>query len=85
MTSGDEVLTAMEGLETRQEGIFVMPKERITILSSYVYSVSAESATGGPGGRDSRIARCTTSLSQCKAQVQSLQVETQRCRAEKLP
>ena len=35
---GFETLTAMEGMETTKEGIFVMPKERISILSSYVYS-----------------------------------------------
>ena len=37
---GFETLTAMEGMETTKEGIFVMPKERISILSSYVYSSS---------------------------------------------
>eukprot|EP00897_Mesotaenium_endlicherianum_P005236 jgi/Mesen1/4740/ME000241S03775 len=37
VTRGDEVLAKMEYLPTRQEGIFVMPLERITILSTYVY------------------------------------------------
>jgi predicted RecA/RadA family phage recombinase len=37
VTAGLETLGALEGLETRREGIFVMPKERISILSTYVY------------------------------------------------
>ena len=37
---GFDTLTAMETMETTKEGIFVMPKERISILSSYVYSSS---------------------------------------------
>eukprot|EP00898_Chlorokybus_atmophyticus_P008270 jgi/Chlat1/8444/Chrsp80S07924 len=41
MTYGDEVLSKLEQLETRTEGIFVMPKERITILSTYVYAEQA--------------------------------------------
>eukprot|EP01024_Parvocaulis_polyphysoides_P017440 TRINITY_DN176_c0_g2_i2.p1 TRINITY_DN176_c0_g2~~TRINITY_DN176_c0_g2_i2.p1 ORF type:complete len:243 (-),score=28.94 TRINITY_DN176_c0_g2_i2:17-703(-) len=40
VTQGMEVLHKMEGVETRKEGIFVMPKERITIHSSYVYYVT---------------------------------------------
>jgi cyclophilin family peptidyl-prolyl cis-trans isomerase len=83
MTAGDSVLTAMEGVETRSEGIFVMPRERITILSSYVYSVSSEER--GEKGRESRLARCTASLGTCRAQVKSLQVDLHTARAEKLP
>ncbi|KAL5123253.1 Peptidyl-prolyl cis-trans isomerase CYP23 [Glycine soja] len=37
VTKGDETLTKLEQLPTRKEGIFVMPMERITILSSYYY------------------------------------------------
>ena len=37
---GFEALTVMEAVETTKEGIFVMPKARITILSTYVYSSS---------------------------------------------
>ena len=39
--SGDEVLAKLETVETRQEGIFVMPKHRITI--------SKATASGGIG------------------------------------
>eukprot|EP00193_Tetraselmis_chui_P016513 CAMPEP_0177780924 /NCGR_PEP_ID=MMETSP0491_2-20121128/17527_1 /TAXON_ID=63592 /ORGANISM="Tetraselmis chuii, Strain PLY429" /LENGTH=275 /DNA_ID=CAMNT_0019300857 /DNA_START=90 /DNA_END=918 /DNA_ORIENTATION=- len=41
VTQGLEVLDKMQLVETKREGIFVMPKERITIFSSYVYSSSA--------------------------------------------
>lgn len=36
VVAGLETLTALEGVETRRDGIFVMPKERITILSTYM-------------------------------------------------
>ncbi|KAL2484619.1 Peptidyl-prolyl cis-trans isomerase CYP23 [Abeliophyllum distichum] len=42
VTKGDETLRKLEQLPTRQEGIFVMPTERITILSSYYYDLKAE-------------------------------------------
>lgn len=44
MLSGEEVLEAMEAVETTRQGIFVMPKERISILSTYVYSASSRRA-----------------------------------------
>ncbi|KAI5437523.1 cytochrome P450 monooxygenase 23, partial [Lathyrus oleraceus] len=42
VTKGDDTLTKLEQLPTRKEGIFVMPKERITILSSYYYDTETE-------------------------------------------
>jgi len=36
VVSGDQVLSRMEALETKREGIFVMPKERIEVLSTSV-------------------------------------------------
>jgi hypothetical protein len=41
VTKGMETLRAFEKLETTTEGIFVMPKKRVTILSSYIYLASA--------------------------------------------
>ena len=35
VTKGLETLARLEQVETVREGIFVMPKERITILSTY--------------------------------------------------
>ena len=43
--SGDETLRAMETAPTRREGIFVMPKERIEICSTYA------TTSGGDGRR----------------------------------
>ncbi|KAJ0037761.1 hypothetical protein Pint_22705 [Pistacia integerrima] len=42
VTKGDETLRKLEQLPTRKEGIFVMPTERITILSSYYYDTEME-------------------------------------------
>ncbi|KAK7309765.1 hypothetical protein RJT34_06757 [Clitoria ternatea] len=42
VTKGDETLTKLEQLPTRREGMFVMPIERITILSSYYYDTETE-------------------------------------------
>lgn len=42
VTKGDETLTKLEQLPTRREGIFVMPTERITIVSSYYYDTKTE-------------------------------------------
>ncbi|CAK9325987.1 unnamed protein product [Citrullus colocynthis] len=43
VTKGDDTLKKLEELPTRREGIFVMPTERITILSSYYYDTNLES------------------------------------------
>ncbi|CAA0834690.1 Peptidyl-prolyl cis-trans isomerase CYP23 [Striga hermonthica] len=42
VTKGDETLTKLEQVPTRTEGIFVMPTERITILSTYYYDTETE-------------------------------------------
>ena len=42
MTKGLETLAAMEEVETTRDGIFVMPKHRVTIHSSYVYCDKCE-------------------------------------------
>ncbi|KAF8088788.1 hypothetical protein N665_0530s0043 [Sinapis alba] len=43
VTKGDETLRKLEEVPTRREGIFVMPTERITILSTYYYDTNMES------------------------------------------
>ncbi|XP_071724001.1 peptidyl-prolyl cis-trans isomerase CYP23 [Rutidosis leptorrhynchoides] len=43
VTKGDETLEKLEQLPSRREGIFVMPTERITILSSYYYDSEMDS------------------------------------------
>ncbi|KAK1437749.1 hypothetical protein QVD17_03547 [Tagetes erecta] len=42
VTKGDETLKKLEELPTHREGIFVMPTERITILSTYYYDTEME-------------------------------------------
>ncbi|PIN24972.1 peptidylprolyl isomerase [Handroanthus impetiginosus] len=42
VTKGDETLRKLEQVPTRREGIFVMPTERISILSTYYYDTQAE-------------------------------------------
>ena len=48
VTKGLPVLTNMETVETTKNGIFVMPKERIEILSTYIYSVSPSTPSPSP-------------------------------------
>ena len=40
--AGDDVLAKLERVETRKEGIFVMPKTRITITKAEVSHIEAE-------------------------------------------
>lgn len=42
VTKGDDTLKKLEELPTRREGIFVMPTERISILSTYYYDMKEE-------------------------------------------
>lgn len=81
VTAGLEMLTKLEGVETFQEGIFVMPKERITILSSYVYSVSAGSHLKGgdaPGN-------CQRELNDLQARLDHHIRQLEMLRSRKLP
>jgi hypothetical protein len=40
VTSGMPTLRAMEQVETTRQGIFVMPKDRITIFSTFMFYVA---------------------------------------------
>ncbi|CAN6381678.1 unnamed protein product [Urochloa humidicola] len=42
VTKGDDTLRKLEKLPTRREGIFVMPIERIEILSTYYYDIDVD-------------------------------------------
>ncbi|KAI5679061.1 hypothetical protein M9H77_10011 [Catharanthus roseus] len=42
VTKGDETLKKLEQLPTHREGMFVMPTERVTILSTYYYDTEGE-------------------------------------------
>ena len=54
ITYGADVLHRLESLETRREGIFVMPKERVTITATYWYvkgrPIALGSMLGGAAG-----------------------------------
>ncbi|CAO2829618.1 unnamed protein product [Amaranthus hypochondriacus] len=71
VTKGDETLTKLEELPTRKEGIFVMPVERITILSSYYYEVNSET--------------CEAERSILKRRLASASVEIERWRMKCFP
>ena len=46
VTAGEATLAKLEAVETRKEGIFVMPKERIPVISTYF----RRGGGGGGGG-----------------------------------
>jgi cyclophilin family peptidyl-prolyl cis-trans isomerase len=87
LVAGDDALTRMEQVETRREGIFVMPKDRIDIVSSYVYSTADADGAGGEGaaGHPARLKQLTASLTECHAQLQGLRMDLQSLRSAKLP
>ncbi|KAK1290958.1 hypothetical protein QJS10_CPB18g01341 [Acorus calamus] len=66
VTKGDDTLRKLEGVPTRREGIFVMPTERITILSTYYY--------------DTQMKTCEEEKSILKRRLQqsAMEVEIQR-------
>lgn len=90
LVAGDDVLTRMEQVETTRNGIFVMPKDRIDIVSTYVYTVGSGGDTAGgdaenAGAGASAMAKLRASLEECKAQVQGLRLDLQSMRSARLP
>ncbi|XP_062161192.1 peptidyl-prolyl cis-trans isomerase CYP23 [Alnus glutinosa] len=71
LTKGDETLKKLEQLPTRREGIFVMPTERITILSTYYY--------------DTELERCEKDRSILKRRLTASAVEIERQRMKCFP
>ncbi|KAJ9187513.1 hypothetical protein P3X46_002959 [Hevea brasiliensis] len=71
VTKGDDTLTKFEQLPTRREGIFVMPTERITILSSYYY--------------DTEIVTCEEERSVLRRKLAASAVEVERQRMKCFP
>lgn len=71
VTKGDETLRKLEELPTRREGMFVMPVERITILSSYYYDIEMEN--------------CQTERSVLKRRLAASAVEIERQRMKCFP
>ncbi|XP_028801967.1 peptidyl-prolyl cis-trans isomerase CYP23 [Neltuma alba] len=71
VTKGDDTLRKLEELPTRKEGIFVMPTERIAILSSYYYDTESED--------------CERDRSILKRRLAALAVEIERQRMKCFP
>ena len=76
VTKGLEVLSAMEQVETRKEGIFVMPKDRITISSTYTYYV---------GGTAEEQVQCWDRATQLSARLEAHMLMLQEVRQQDLP
>ena len=64
VTKGFETLSKFEDVETTKDGIFVMPKERITIHSTYVYCNKCEKETAF---HKHRIDSLSKELQSCRA------------------
>ncbi len=79
MTKGFDTLTNMEGVETKKEGIFIMPKDRITILSTYVYS-----STGLSSDHEA-ASGCQRQLSELQERFDAQAHHVEHIRAAKLP
>lgn len=77
VTGGMATLDAFEAQPTRTEGIFVMPKEPITIESSYVISPSKQPDSTGDS--------CPTKLRELQFRFESQAAELLRIRSKELP
>ncbi|CAN0925937.1 Peptidyl-prolyl cis-trans isomerase CYP23 [Linum grandiflorum] len=75
VTKGDDTLTKLEQLPTRTEGIFVMPTERITILSSYYYVIVT----------DTNMEKCDEERSILKRRLAASAIEIERQRMKCFP
>ena len=71
---GDHVLSKLEQVETKREGIFVMPKERITIASTYIAPAEGQDA-----------ATCDAKLKELTARFQHQAAELNAVRQKCLP
>ncbi len=76
LTKGWETLDAFEALETKQEGIFVLPKDGpVIIQSTYVYTPGG----GGGGGL------CSGQLAALQERFDALEKELHGLRVSQLP
>ena len=78
MVDGFDVLDKLETVETTRDGIFVMPKERITILSTYVYSIE-------PSDKDDAVLDCQRRLSTLQDRFDAQALQIHHVRSAKLP
>lgn len=83
VTQGLETLAAMERVETRKEGIFIMPKERITIQSTYVYMAEEDSHGTADGSEEQLV--CTEALTELQGRFDAQSERLEKLRAGSLP
>ena len=76
VTVGIETLAKMETVETTRDGIFVMPKERVEIKSTYVYTPTQHLGRGDA---------CEAKLEDLQARYDAQAKEIQRTRTASLP
>lgn len=79
VTRGVSTLASMEGVDTRREGIFVMPVKRITILSTYMYVVDES------GGTEVAQLQCLEALSSLQKRYDAQAMQMQKERQQRLP
>ncbi|KAI7844355.1 hypothetical protein COHA_002153 [Chlorella ohadii] len=79
VTQGLDTLAKLEELPTRKEGIFVMPLDRISILSTYMYVVD-DSASGAGAPK-----LCTEALAQLQVRYDAQSAALENIRKERLP
>ncbi|KAM2636090.1 hypothetical protein EV1_020765 [Malus domestica] len=82
VTKGDETLKALEELPTRREGIFVMPTERITILSTYYYG---KFKLHNLAVQDTEMENCEDTRSIMKRRLAAAAIEIERQRMKCFP
>ena len=74
MVAGDETLREMEDAETRREGIFVMPRDRIEIISTYLKRAGT-----------AKDADCVKALEDATHRADGLAMELAEIRQRRLP
>lgn len=79
MVDGEETLRRMEAVETKKEGMFVMPVERIEVEATYVVRPKKQSRT------ESTDATLREELDECRARADSLALELHEIREKRLP
>lgn len=82
VTKGIETLDILETLPTKTEGIFVMPLDRIEILSTYVY-IAASTAADGNDDQGGKL--CTEVLREAHGRADGLAEMLHDQRMLKLP
>lgn len=79
VTDGLDTLAKLEGVATKKEGIFVMPKNRISILSTYTFSQL------GAEVENTVAMDCQRDLAELQERFEAQSHHIEQVRAAKLP